>query len=366
MPDPDSTPTKKTGIVLLNMGGPADLESVGPFLEQVFDDREIIQLPLHRWLGPYLVRRRTPRLEKLYDAIGGGSPIRSWTEKQGAGLVERLDTLSPETAPHAAYIGFRYTPPFARDALRAMLADGVERAVAFSQYPQYSCATSGSSLNDLWKSCREEGLESQFNWSVLDRWPTHHGFLRSIATLVRRSIETYPEEERDEVLLLFSAHSIPTSIVDRGDPYPQECGASVQGVMEELGHSHEFILCFQSKIRPIKWLGPSTESVLRQLGKRGRRNVLVVPIAFTTDHIETLSEIDIEYGDLAREVGITGFRRTPAPNDDPTFLDALADLTATHLAGEKPCSPQYGLRCSGCTNPECRTILNPVAPYSTH
>lgn len=356
----------QTGIVLLNLGGPATLDDVEPFLLELFADREIIQLPFQRWLGPFIARRRAPKVRKLYEAIGGGSPILHWTSVQGSAMVERLDRLSPETAPHRFYVAFRYARPSSEDALRAMAEDGITRAVAFTQYPQFSCATTGSSLNELWRAAERLGLSSEFNWSVIDRWPLHAGFLDTMAESARTALQQIPAEERDDALILFSAHSLPLSVINRGDPYPQEIGASVGGVMKRLGSANRYLLSYQSEVGPVRWQGPSTESVIRRLGARGERNVVVVPIAFTSDHIETLSELDIEYAHLARTAGITRFVRAPAPNAHPLFLDAMADVVLEHLAQGAPASRQYALHCPGCTNPECRRLLNPVdAPQTS-
>jgi ferrochelatase len=350
----------KTGIVMLNLGGPATLEAVEPFLLELFADREIIQLPAQSWLGPFIARRRTPAVQRLYAAIGGGSPILRYTEAQGRGMIERLDRLSPATAPHGFYVAFRYAVPKSEDALRAMHADGVERAVAFTQYPQFSCATTGSSLNELWRALDRVGLRDAFRWSIIDRWPVHDGFIRAMTETVREGLLGFPPDERGKVVLLFSAHSLPMSIVNRGDPYPQEIGASVDRVMEGLGSSLPYLLAYQSEVGPVKWLGPSTQGAIRQLGERGHKHLLIVPIAFTSDHIETLSELDREYGHLAEQVGITYYRRTPALNARPDFLDALADVVHSHLDAGVPFGTQYPLRCPGCTNPACRQIVNPV------
>jgi ferrochelatase len=350
----------KTGIVMLNLGGPATLDDVGPFLLELFADREIIQLPFQRWLGPFIARRRTPKVRGLYAAIGGGSPILRYTEAQGRGMVARLDRLSPETAPHRFYIAFRYTRPGSDDALRMMQADGVERAVAFTQYPQFSCSTTGSSLNELWRAASRTGLRDAFEWSILDRWPVHPGFIEAMTETVRDGLGQFAPADREKTLILFSAHSLPLDVIDRGDSYPQEVGASVQRVVERLGASNPYILAYQSDVGPVRWLGPSTAQVLRRLGARGQKHVLVVPIAFTSDHIETLSELDREYGEVAHEAGITHYRRAPALNDRPRFLDALAEMVRDHLKSGAVYSSQYSTRCAGCTNPQCRNILNPV------
>lgn len=346
-----------TGIVLLNLGGPATLDQVEPFLLELFADREIIQLPFQRWLGPFIARRRAPSVRELYAAIGGGSPILQWTETQGRGMVERLDRLSPATAPHHFYIAFRYIQPKSEDALRAMQADGVRRAVAFTQYPQFSCSTTGSSLNELWRAAGRLGLQNAFEWSVIDRWPVHPGFIDAMTHTVRQGLDTFDPADRDHVVLLFSAHSLPLHVIDRGDPYPQEVGATVQRVVERLAAANPYLLAYQSEVGPVRWLGPSTERVIRRLGARGHRHVLVVPIAFTSDHIETLSELDREYGHLAQQVGITHYKRAPALNAHPLFLDAMGDIVREHLASGRRCSSQYPLRCPGCVNPQCRTML---------
>ncbi len=350
----------KTGIVMLNLGGPATLDAVEPFLLELFADREIIQLPFQRWLGPFIARRRTPKVRNLYANIGGGSPILRYTEAQGRGMVQRLDRISPETAPHKFYVAFRYTHPYSDQALKAMHADGVERAVAFTQYPQFSCSTTGSSLNELWRAAARTGLRNAFQWSLIDRWPVHPGFIDAMTETVRDGLLQFEPSDREKVLILFSAHSLPLDVIDRGDSYPQEVGASVQRVVEQLGTTNPYLLAYQSDVGPVRWLGPSTEQVLRRLGARGQKHVLVVPIAFTSDHIETLSELDREYGEVAHQAGITHYRRAPALNDRPLFLDGLAQIVRDHLTSGEPYSSQYRTRCAGCTNPQCRNVLNPV------
>jgi len=352
-----------TGIVLMNLGGPKDLSEVQPFLLELFADKEIIQLPAQKVLGPFIAKRRTKSVQANYRDIGGGSPILKWTSEQGRGMCERLDRLSPATAPHKFYVAFRYIEPTSEDALTAMMRDGVKRAVAFTQYPQFSCATTGSSLNELWRAARRLGLQREFDWSVIDRWFDHERFIDAMTATVEEGLAGFTSEELEDVLIVFSAHSLPMGVVNRGDAYPAEIGATAHEVMKRLGYAHQYLVSYQSEVGPVPWLGPSTESVVRELGAKKRRNVLVVPIAFTSDHIETLHELDIEYGHLAAEVGISNYRRAPAMNDSPLFQDAMAAIVAEHLSSGEPCGLQYGLRCAGCINPQCRDILNPVAGY---
>lgn len=353
-----------TGIVLMNLGGPKTLDDVGPFLNRLFADREIIQLPVQDFLGPFIAKMRTKGVQKLYEEIGGGSPILKWTKLQGQGMCERLDKLSPETAPHRFYVAFRYIEPTSEDALLAMKRDGIRRAVAFTQYPQFSCATTGSSLNELWRAVGKLGLVNEFEWSVIDRWPTQSTFIEAMTKTVRQGIEQFTPEERGDLLILFSAHSLPLSIINRGDTYPAEVGASVHEVMKRLDFAYEYMISYQSEVGPVPWLGPSTEETIKNLGRQKRQNVLVVGISFTSDHIETLSELDIEYAELAEKTGITKFRRAPALNDEPLFMDAMAEIVYEHLSKDEVCTKQYPLRCPGCTNPQCRNIVNPIQPFT--
>ena len=353
----------KTAIVMLNMGGPNDLEETGPFLENLFADGEIIQLgPLQSFLGPWIAKRRTPKVRDQYAEIGGRSPIRMWTEKQGKGMEKLLDTLSPETAPHKHYVMFRYAAPLSEETLLQMKADGVERAVAFSQYPHWSCTTSGSSMNHLWREIKRLDLCGAFKWSVLDRWPLHDGFLNAVKKRVEMGLEQFEERDRKNVVVVFTAHSLPMKVVNRGDQYPQEVCATAQAVMEKLNYSNKYVMAWQSQVGYLPWLGPQTGEVVKGLAAQGHKHVLAVPIAFTSDHIETLYEIDIEYAEEADEVGIN-LKRSPSLNDEPLFIEAQADLVANHLISGEVCSPQYCMNCAMCVSPTCRTILNPVGEY---
>ncbi|XP_040054467.1 ferrochelatase, mitochondrial [Gasterosteus aculeatus] len=344
----------KTGILMLNMGGPEKLEDVHDFLLRLFLDTDLMKLPVQNTLGPLIAKRRTPKIQEQYSKIGGGSPIKHWTSMQGEGMVKLLDEMSPETAPHKFYIGFRYVQPLTEEAIEQMEKDGVERAVAFTQYPQYSCSTTGSSLNAIYRYYNNRGARPKMRWSVIDRWPTHPLLVECFADHVRNELLKFPDDKRDDVVLLFSAHSLPMAVVNRGDPYPQEVGATVQRVMETLGHCNPYRLVWQSRVGPMQWLGPQTDDVIKGLCERGKKNILLVPIAFTSDHIETLHELDIEYGQvLGEECGVENIRRAESLNGNPLFMKALADLVQSHLKSNQPCSRQLTLRCPLCTNPTC-------------
>lgn len=353
-----------TAMVFLNMGGPSTTDEVGDFLSRLFSDGDLIPLGrLQSYIGPLLATRRTPKIVKQYSDIGGGSPIRKWSEYQNAEMCKILDKISPETAPHKPYVAFRYANPLTEEMYTKLLEDGFGngkggRAVAFTQYPQYSCSTTGSSLNELWKwRHRMEGKTSQesppgaIQWSVIDRWPAHHGLVEAFAQNIEAKLAEYPPERRNDVVLLFSAHSLPMSIVNRGDPYPAEVAATVYAVMQRLKFSNPYRLCWQSQVGPSAWLGPQTSDTVQNYVSKGQKDLVLIPIAFTSDHIETLYELDLE---VIHESGSPEtVKRAESLNGSPVFIEALADIAKTHLASGVACSPQMGLRCPGCKSERC-------------
>ncbi|KAK3390443.1 ferrochelatase mitochondrial precursor [Podospora didyma] len=355
-----------TAIVFLNMGGPATTDDVGDFLSRLFADGDLIPLGrLQGYLGPFISKRRTPKIIKQYAAIGGGSPIRKWSEHQCEEMCKLLDKMSPETAPHKPYVAFRYAAPLTEETYAKLLADGFGngkggRAVAFTQYPQYSCSTTGSSLNELWKWRQrlegkagplEDGKDGTIQWSVIDRWPVHAGLVEAFAKNIEDKLAEYPEERRDKVVLLFSAHSLPMSVINRGDPYPAEVAATVYAVMQRLNFSNPYRLCWQSQVGPSAWLGPQTATSVEEYIAKGQKDLVLIPIAFTSDHIETLYELDQEV------IGESGHadtvKRAESLNGNPIFIEALADLAKKHLDSGISCSAQMGLRCPGCKSDRC-------------
>lgn len=338
---------------MMNLGGPATLDKVYDFLCRLFSDREIIKLPFQKLAGPILARRRTPHIQEQYAAIGGGSPIRKWTEAQGEAMCKRLDELSPETAPHQPYIAFRYAEPLTETSLTQIEHAGYSRAVAFTQYPQYSCTTTGSSLNELYRQTQARNSDKKMTWSVIDRWSGHPLLAKAFAKLIKEELEHWPTEKRSQVVLVFSAHSIPHRVVDAGDTYPAEVANTVHEVMEELGYSNPYRLVWQSKVGPLPWLGPKTYESLEGFAKHKDMDAVLIPVAFTSDHIETLYELDLTYMKDAREKLGMNIRRCKALNMEPIFIEALAQIVYSHLHSGKPSTPQYPVRCTGCTNPYC-------------
>ncbi len=178
-------------------------------------------------------------------------------------MCEILDRTSPETGPHKPYVGFRYARPLTEDTLEQMENDGVENAVAFSQYPQYSCTTSGSSMTAIYQHYAKRSAPSKMRWSVIDRWPTHAPLVKTFADNIRKELKNFEEAKRKNVVILFSAHSVPQYVMNRGDPYPAEIGATVQLVMQELGWTNPYRLVWQSKVGPLPWLSPDTEKTIK-------------------------------------------------------------------------------------------------------
>uniref|UniRef100_A0A2K6FEJ4 Ferrochelatase, mitochondrial n=1 Tax=Propithecus coquereli TaxID=379532 RepID=A0A2K6FEJ4_PROCO len=331
----------KTGILMLNMGGPETLGEVHDFLLRLFLDRDLMTLPIQNKLAPFIAKRRAPRIQEQYRRIGGGSPIKMWTSKQGEAMVKLLDELSPATAPHKYYIGFRYVHPLTEEAIEEMERDGLERAIAFTQYPQYSCSTTGSSLNAIYRYYNEVGRKPTMRWSTIDRWPTHRLLIQCFADHILKELDHFPLEKRSEVVILFSAHSLPMSV-------------SKNILLDDLVVG-DWVVLFSKCVGPMPWLGPQTDQSIKGLCERGRKNILLVPIAFTSDHIETLYELDIEYSQvLANECGVENIRRAESLNGNPLFSKALADLVHSHIQSNELCSKQLTLSCPLCVNPVCR------------
>lgn len=264
----------KTALLLMNMGGPQNQLEVHPFLRRLFSDRDLIPLPFQSLLAPWIARRRTPNIQKQYLTMGGGSPIRMWTEKQGEMLQKLMDVRSPSTAPHKSYVAFRYASPLTEDAVSAMKKDNVDRAIVLTMYPQYSCSTTGSSLNELHRVLKSE-TSTPIKFSVIDRWADEPGLAETFAAHITKSLSEYPDNERDKVVLLFSAHSLPMSVVNRGDTYPSEVAVTVAAVMKVLKNSNPYRLVWQSQVGPSAWLGPKTNEAIEGYAKKNVKNLLV-------------------------------------------------------------------------------------------
>ncbi len=309
------------GVILLNLGGPDAPAAVKPFLYNLFSDRDIIKLGprlLQKPLAGLIAHVRAPKTTAMYQKIGGGSPILPITKAQAEALAGQLRTDAPGTA-FAIDVGMRYWHPFIADTVGCMYDLGVRRFIGLNLYPQYSVATSGSSLKAL-----KQALSSRRDCFVAEAgsWHLHPKYLDALAFSIQTSVSSFA----DRPVVLFSAHSLPQSFIDAGDPYLAQTQETVRALTSRL--SLDSRLSFQSRSGPVKWLEPSTEQMLQTLAREGVRNLLVVPISFVSDHIETLYEIDIEYQEIAHRSGMT-MKRMPSLNTAPLFIEALADIVLT-------------------------------------
>lgn len=313
-----------TGILLLNLGGPDSLAAVRPFLYNLFSDREIIRLgpsfmqkPL-AWLIAALRHRKT---EAYYHLIGDKSPILAITTAQAGALERALNAGRPAGEGAQAFrvfVGMRYWHPFTEEVVAEICAAGITRLVAIGLYPHYSVATTGSSLSSLMKTVSGLPLEV----ATVESWYEHPRYIAALVEKIKHGLEAFGEG--GDVHLLFSAHSLPKKFIEDGDPYVDHIQGTIRAVMQQL--TLPWHLSYQSKSGPVAWLEPSTEEMLGELAREGVRNLLVVPISFVSDHIETLYEIDILYKQMAEEQGIH-FRRIESLNTAPLFIEALADIS---------------------------------------
>jgi protoporphyrin/coproporphyrin ferrochelatase len=334
----------QTAVVLFNLGGPDDLASVEPFLVNLFSDREIIELPLGAALQPLFARviakLRGPSVRRNYARIGGGSPQLRLTMAQAAALEDRLNAGAPDA--YRVFVAMRYSRPTCEDAIAAIAAAGIRRIVTLTLFPQYSKATTGSSRREFDRIVARPAWDALgFEITHIDRYAAHDGYLDAMAERVLEAWDRIPIASRAGVVLLFSAHGLPQRFIDAGDPYVQEIESTRRGILERVKVPCRDVLAYQSRTGPVKWIGPGTEETLEALGREGIQDVLVVPLSFVSDHIETLYEVDLLFGDVAARAGITGYYRTEALNASSRFVAALADLVQDHI-GDSSC------RCDGC------------------
>jgi protoporphyrin/coproporphyrin ferrochelatase len=329
-----------TAVVLFNLGGPDDLQSVEPFLVNLFSDREIIELPFGAALQPVMARviakLRGPSVRRNYARIGGGSPQLPITVAQAASLEHRLNGGAPGGA-YRVFIAMRYSKPTCEDALDAIAKAGIRRIVTLTLFPQYSKATTGSSRREFDRVLASPAWKPfGFEVTHIDRYATHGGYLDAMAERVTEAWNRIPRHRRIETVLLFSAHGLPQKFIDDGDPYVDEIEATRRGILARVNLPCRDVLAYQSRTGPVTWIGPGTEETLEALAREGVTDVLVVPLSFVSDHIETLYEVDMLFAEAAAGAGIARYTRTQALNTSPLFIDALADLVESHQR-ERPC-----------------------------
>jgi ferrochelatase len=311
------------GVLLLNMGGPDSLEAVKPFLHNLFADRDIIRLGpsfLQKSIASLIIRKRLKSVIDAYSAIGGKSPLLDITNAQANALEDLLNSkFEIQNSKFRVYVGMRYWHPFIEDAVDHAVRDGINRVIALSLYPHYSAATTGSSV----KKFEDSAKKYHIDYLSITSWFNNPLYIDAIEEKIRQGLANFKEEKP---VVLFSAHSLPKKFVDEGDPYADEIQGTINEVLRRFVLSpFEWRLSYQSKTGPVKWLEPSTEEVIHELSKKAVKNILVVPISFVSDHIETLYEIDIQYKDMAGNLGIN-LKRTESLNTSPKFIEALSGI----------------------------------------
>lgn len=356
----------RIAVVLFNLGGPDSLDAVRPFLQNLFSDPAIIRVPGPvRWfLARLIAYRRAPIARAIYEKMGGRSPILPETEAQAAALAGALATAAPEHTWHVA-IAMRYWHPFAAEAARNVAVFAPDRVILLPLYPQYSTTTTASSFADWFAAADEAGINVPTIRVCC--YPTDPGFITTVAdAAVAALAKARAAAPGVPLRLLFSAHGLPKKVIAAGDPYQNQVEMSVGAVLETLAHGGhlagvEVVTCYQSRVGPLEWIGPATDAEIERAGRAGAA-IVVVPIAFVSEHSETLVELDIEYRHLAERAGAAAYIRVPAVGTAPPFIAGLAQIAVAASRGDDVvsgsgndalsiiCPPRFG----GCGGP--RTV----------
>ncbi len=335
------------------MGGPDSLQSVKPFLENLFSDRYIIRLGpafLQKTIASLIIKMKLKKSLSAYEVIGGKSPLTDITYQQAKALAESLNESNPDTHRFKVYVVMRYWHPFAMEAVNQIYREGIKELIVIPLYPQYSKATSGSSFKNLIETFANITLQdisipqeynmaytikySSLNVRFIPSWYSHPIYIEALIDKIKDGFELFSrsfkvKDPSSDVPVLFSAHSLPQKFIEQGDPYVDHIKGTINEILKRI--TIKWHLSYQSKSGPVKWLEPSTEDKLIQLAKRGVKNLLVVPISFVSDHIETLYEIDILYKDIAKRHDMN-LHRIESLNTTPKFIDALKDIVMSNIS----------------------------------
>lgn len=306
---------QKTAVVLLNLGGPEKVEDVRSFLYNLFSDRLIIRLGpsfMQKPIAWWIAKKRAPKSQGYYRQIGGGSPLNQITWQQCKALEQSLN----DSGGFKVVMAMRYWKPYAKEVLADLAAQGVTRLIALTLYPHYSIATTGSSLRDLQDVMAE--MPEQFELAKIPSWPDQNDYIDCLVQRIRAGLGT-----KDKTEVVYSAHSLPVKFIDEGDPYVEHLKRTIQAVEAQTGVKGH--LCYQSRSGPVEWLSPSTPDTIGELSRKGCKKIVMVPISFVSDHVETLCEIDIQYKELAAGFGVE-LERTPSLNVDPGFIKCMKTL----------------------------------------
>ena len=310
----------KKAVILFNLGGPDKLENVEPFLFNLFNDPAILNLPtfLRYPLAKLIANRRAPTAKKIYQELGGSSPILKLTEEQASALESKLNE-DDNGSKYKCFIVMRCWHPRAENVVKEVIDYGPDEIILMPLYPQYSAATSGSSINEWQNICKKNNFEVKT--CTLCCYPTDNNFIQAHKDEIIKKIKNL-----DNFKLIFSAHGLPEKNIKKGDPYQWQVEQSVDRIVKSLNIKNlDWILSYQSRVGPLKWIGPSTEDIIVENSKLGKQIVLV-PIAFVSEHSETLVELDIEYKELADKNGCKNYLRVPALGKNENYIKAMSNL----------------------------------------
>jgi len=323
----------KTGVLLLNIGSSLSESDCYQHLKNMFTDKDLMELPCQSILGRFIAFMITKKSIRKHRLVGGYSHVNFWTSIQAEMLREYLDYHSPDTAPHIVLHSQRYGEPTVDKAIQEFLKLGVSFCVAFPLYPQYSVTTTLSSLRNLDKALDTYDSRGKIKWSVIQSFNSHPAYLKLIADTIMKTLNEFPEDERDKVNVIFSAHSLPLDLIERGDLYQSEIEKNLRKVKNILNIPNPIYLSWQSQ-EGKNWIEPKTLDVIKSISFMegyGNANVIVFPLSFVSDNIETLYDVDILQADLAKEYGIKCFKRCESFNDNPQFIEVLGHVFCDHL-----------------------------------
>ncbi len=335
----------RTAVVLFNLGGPDALEAVQPFLFNLFNDPAIITLPqpLRRLVARLISGRRAATARAIYEKLGGASPLLANTEAQARSLEAALGT------GHRVFVAMRYWHPLCHATVAAVKAWAPDRVVLLPLYPQFSTTTTGSSLTEWRREAAAAGLDAPSR--AVCCYPEESGFIAALAAEIRRALARWPAGAKKRVL--FSAHGLPRKIVAAGDPYQWQVERTAAALRAALAMPGlDSVVCYQSRVGPLAWIGPSTEEEVRRAGSEGV-GVIVVPIAFVSEHSETLVELDIDYRRLADALGVPAYVRIATVGTAPDFIAGLARLVRAAADGAGRICPAGGKRLCPSSFPRC-------------
>ena len=331
--------TSRVAVVLFNLGGPDSTEAVRPFLHNLFSDPAIINAPglIRRMLAWLIARRRAPIARRIYEEIGGRSPILPLTEAQAAALQARLREIGIDAR---VFIAMRYWHPMSGETAREVASFKPDQVILLPLYPQYSTTTTGSSAAAWREAAVVTGLAARTSMACC--YPRQGGWIAAQARLIGEAMSRVPAGERTRIL--FSAHGLPKRVIAAGDPYQWQVEQTAAAVIEILGDAEiDHRICYQSRVGPLEWIGPSTEAELERAAADGV-GVVLTPIAFVSEHSETLVELDIEYRQRAEKLGIRHYIRVPAVGTAPEFIAGLAEVVAAGLRHGGDVVPPAGKR----------------------